>query len=272
MEIKWSFPKLTYGYNPPAVYRMDFNNGYFYIGSSKKVKTRFLGWRTKFKTNRHSSKLFEYYTQSATEVTVSILEYASLDNFKDRETYYIGLFFNDPLCINRSPSGFTNTGLKPLPPHLVKPKKEKIPKPPKPKKARVYKPPPADHVWAFSKGVVQFDLKGNYIQSHKSMSDAAKSVGVIWTSVKKHINAKSHRVGLKGFIFKLCGDNSPVVLTEKKVYERKERSCKAVKNTITGEIFPNLTTVAKKEGIKNTTYFWKQLNGQKPNPYPYQYV
>ena len=274
MEVKWSFPKLKYGYNPPAIYRMDFDTGYFYIGSSKKVKTRFLGWRTLFKNDSFQSKMFADAVKSVKEVTVTIIEQPSVDKLKDRETYHIGLYFDNPLLVNRSPSGFTNAGLKPLPAHLVKPKKVKERKPPKPKRPRKFKPPIPDHVYAYSKGVIQFDLNGNYIQSHKSMTDAAKSIGVKLRRIRTNVNVKKHNEGVNGFIFKVCGDNSPIELftkKEKKSIQTPSR-WRAVKNILTGEVFPNSAIVAKMENMKSVTYFWKQLNGEKPNPYPYRYV
>lgn len=274
MEVEWNYPKFKYKENPPAIYRMDFDTGHFYIGSSKQIKTRINGWRTVFKNNRFSSKILADALKNVTVVNLTIIEHPSLEILHERETYYLNLYFNDHMCVNRSPSGFDNTGLKPLPAHLVKPKKIKVPKPPKPKKPRKFKPPPADYVWAFSKGVVQFNIDGSYVQSHKSIADAARAVCVKAKILQDHLNVKRHKTGLKGFIFKLCGDNSPIELLVRKPYQPKGTNShwRPVINTVTGEVFPNSAIVAKMENMKSATYFWKQLNGHKPNPTQYRYV
>lgn len=49
-------------------------------------------------------------------------------------------------------------------------------------------------------------------------------------------------------------------------------NCKPVKNIITGEIFPNAQTVVQMENISSLGYFWRQLRGERPNPYPYRYA
>jgi len=273
MELKWTFPTLQYRLNPAAVYKLEFNNGYYYIGSSMHVKNRLKSWKTNLNRNFFQSKLIEHSVKGATAVVATILEICTVSNskeLKERETEYLLTCFKDPLFLNMSPSGLNNTGLsfKVLPEQLIKPKKEKKKPPPKPKKGKFN--PAEDYVWAYSKGIIQFDLNGNYVKSYKSMMDAAKANGVKLKSIREAVKSKRYKTGVNGFAFKVCGDNSPIVLLKKR--ERKERVYRAIKNTITGEVFPNLTIVAQKEGIKNTAYFWKQLNGQKPNPHPYCYV
>ena len=120
MALQWILPKLRYGYNPPAVYRFDFDNGCFYIGSSKKVKTRFTLWKTIFKHGKWSSKAMADRIQGATTVTVTILEIPELSQLKDRETHYLNLYFKDEKNINQSPNGHNNSGRKKLPEHSNK--------------------------------------------------------------------------------------------------------------------------------------------------------
>lgn len=246
MQIKWNYPTLKYGINPPAVYRMDFDTGHFYIGSSKNVKTRIASWRTMFRTNKFSSVFFADSVKNVTKCTITFLEHPPLDKLLERETFYISLHFNTQLCINRSPTGFDNTGLRPLPRHLV------------PRKKRVNK-----QVYAFSKGVVQFDLNGKYIQSHKSIQDAADAVGVKRKFVYENMQVKRHRHGVKGFVFKVCGDNSPIERLTKKEKPINENIGKtryrAIVNTETGDIF-NIKEVANKFGL-TVKHTYKVLGG-----------
>lgn len=204
--MKWIMPKLFYGDNPVCVYRIDFNNGFFYIGGTKAIKTRINTWRTVCRVKK-MTKVMAHNVSGASKATVTIIERTSLAHLKDRETYHIREHFANKMNLNQSPSGYDNTGLKPIPAHLKRKKKKK----------KV-----AEKVWAFSKGVVQFDLQGNYVQSHKSMADAASSIGVDSSSIRKHIQKKRSN-GVKGYIFRVCGDNRPILL-----YKRKEKQASFV--------------------------------------------
>lgn len=235
MEITWNIPKLKYGINPPAIYRLDFDTGHFYIGSSKAVKTRINSWRTMVKYDRCSSKIFLDSIKLAKSAKVSIIEQPAINQLLEREEYYLSINSDNQFLLNRSLSAYGNTALKPLPPHLVKPKKKYVSK--KPKKGKFI--PSEDHVWAFSKGVIQFDLSGNYIQSHKTIQDAANAVGVKRKFIYENMQVKRHRYGVKGFVFKVCGDNSPIELLVKKDVVVNENSgkvkSKVVIDTITGD-------------------------------------
>jgi hypothetical protein len=275
MELKWTYPKFKYGFNPPAIYRIDFDNGFYYIGSSMIVKTRWNTWRTNLKRDVFQSKLIADSVKGATAVTFSILEFSpDIDDekkLKERETYYLRSHFDDPLFLNMSPNAFDSTGLKPIPEHLKRPQK------PKPKRKNIkggkFKPP-TDYAYAFSKGVVQFDIQGNYIQSHKSISDAAKSVGVIDSTIQGHLKSKRKR-GVRGYVFKLCGDNTPIVIQKSNPYIphplATPNGCKPVVDTNTGIFYDSA-----KEAVKQTNFklkqFYKMLSGTIPNTSQYRYA
>ena len=276
MEIEFIFPTLQYRLNPPAIYRLDFNNGYYYIGSSMKVKNRIKSWRTNLKCDRFQSRLMEHSIKGATSVVASILEICSVPNskaLKERETEYLLTCFNDPLFLNMTPSGLNNEGMtfKVLPEQLIKPPKEKRPY------IRGGKPKPRvrKEVYAFAKGIVQFDLNGNYIQSHKSISDAARAIGVEMKTVQKHLKVKRHRIGLSGFIFKFCGDNSPIELLVKKEAVVNENSgkvkSKVVIDTKTGEEI-TVEIAAQRLGLTKK-YFYKIISESdgKVNNTQYRY-
>jgi len=272
MEVKWSFPKFKHGLNPPAIYRMDFDTGHYYIGSSKKVKTRMNNWRTIFKYDRFSSKLLADTLKSVKEVKFIIIEHPALGELLERENYHLNLHFDNPLLVNRSSSAYGNIGLKPLPSHLVK-YKQRPKKPPKPPKGKFK--PSSDHVYAFSKGVVQFDLQGNYIQSHKSISDAAKAIGVKMKYIQENLNVKRHKKGVKGFVFKFCGDNSPVELLIRGTPIISENAgkvkSKVVVDVNTGEKI-TVEIAAQRLGVTKK-YFYKIISESdgKVNNTPFRY-
>lgn len=274
MKIKWTYPILKYGFNPPAVYRIDFDNGFYYIGSSMIVKTRWNTWRTNLKRDKFQSKLIENSIKTATAATVSILEFCKvLDEkaLKERETEYLLSYFNDPLFLNMSPNGVTNEGLtfKVLPEQLIKPKKEK----------RSYirggkpKPKPADYVYAFSKGVVQFDIYGNYIMSHKDMNIAADHIGVHDSVIRGHIKTKRGYGVLGKYIFRMVGDNEPWELITKKEKPKPllELSGKPVIDLNTGVFYYSAREVAEASGIKEKQLY-KMLGGDIPNKTQYRYA
>jgi len=270
MDIKWTFPKLKMGFNPPAVYRIDFDNGFFYVGGSKHVKTRMSSWRTVIKSDRFYSKAIGYSIKGATSAIFYIIEITTLESLRDRETFHIREHFANEFCLNQSSDGHLTQGLKPIPDHLKRPKKEK-----KPPKARVLKGrfrPPANHVWAFSKGVVQFDMDGNYIRSHKSISDAAKSIGVHPRTINKHLKSKTVR-GISDFIFKLCGDNSSRIVIKKTIKQKPiiEISGRLVIDLNTGVFYYSAQEAAAQTNWK-LKYFYKMLSGEKPNKTQFRYA
>lgn len=202
---------MKYGFNPAAVYRFDFDNGFFYIGSSEKLKSRLNTWRTNIKRNIFQNKLIKDKLAGATSVVVSILEMPSAEILKLRETFYLRQEVESEFSLNRCTNGNDHTDIKPLPEYLRRPRKERKTRKPKGK----FRPAP-EYVWAFSKGVVQFTLKGEYVKSHKSISEAAKEVGVHERTINKHLKKSgilSRLRGINGFVFRHCGDNAPFFTT-----------------------------------------------------------
>jgi hypothetical protein len=264
MEIKWTFPKFNHGYNPPAVYRIDFDNGFFYIGSSEKIKVRIGSWRTLMRRERFPSKMFAENIKGATSGIMQILEITTLDALRDRETFHIRSNFEDLLLLNQSANGYNIGGkqLKPIPKHLQRKKKRK----------KVTK-----DVWAFSKGVVQFDLHGNYIKSHRSIADAARSVGVNDSTVQGQLKSDRQK-GINGYIFRLCGDNRPIVLCTRTVIEKivpmielSSSRSKPVIDLNTGVFYYSAKEAAAQTRYK-PKYFYKMISGEIPNKTQYRYA
>lgn len=262
MTIKWTFPKLQHGFNPPAVYRIDFDNNFFYVGSTKKLKTRMASWRTIMRREKFPSKAFREYIKGATSGVMKILEITTIESLQERETFHIRENFYDPFFLNQSANGYTvgRRELKPIPKYLQRKKKGK-------KKTN-------KKIWAYSKGVIQFDLQGNYIMSHACISDAAKHIGVDSTTISGHIKTKWLRGVLGKHVFRVVGDNSPWVLKAKQEYEKPpipDLPGKPVIDLNTGVFYYSAREVSEVTGIKEKQLY-KMLGGDIPNKTSYRYA
>ena len=260
MEIKWTFPKLKHAFNPPAVYRIDFDNGFFYIGSTKKLKVRICSWKTIMKLNRFPSRAFGEYIQGATSGIMKILELTTIESLRERETFHIRDNFFDPLLLNQSANGYIagSKELKPIPKHLKRKKPRK----------KICK-----KVWAYSKGVIQFDVFGNYIMSHINITKAAQHVGVHDSVIRGHVKAKIVRGVLGKHVFRIVGDNEPWHHSVKIVKPKPllDLPGKLVIDLNTGVFYYSAREASIASGIKEKQ-FYKMLSGEVPNNTFYMYV
>lgn len=276
MELKWIFPKLKYGFNPPAIYRFDFDNGNFYIGSSMSVKKRWTIWKTNLKRNVFQSKLMADSIKNATEVKVSIIEIFDNDidekTLKEKETVYLRLNFDNKLFLNMSPNAFTNEGLKPIPDYLKRPKRE-LPKKKYYKLKGKFKPD-RKYVWSYSKPIIQLSIDGKFIRSHKSIADAARSICVNESTIQGHIRCR--RVyGIGGFIFREIGGIEDFEIIKKKIKEKPtiilRGGTKPVIDLNTGVFYYSAREVSNLMGIKEKKLY-KMLNGERTNTTSYRYA
>lgn len=97
-----------------GIYRIIFNTGYYYIGSTKNFRTRFIIYRTEFrkKVYGHSKKMNEAI-QKSTNAIFEILEVIEESNsLKIREGFYLKKNNGNPFLINRAINPFSNKGVK----------------------------------------------------------------------------------------------------------------------------------------------------------------
>jgi hypothetical protein len=192
MALNFFYYKFEYGWNPPAVYMMEFDTGHFYIGSSKRVKTRFVLWRTQLKKNNFNSRVIRDILPMVKNVYFKLLELPKIEDLRILETAHIKKHFDDPLILNRYSNGFNKPGIKPLPTHLKKPRKAYIPK-----GRTAYS---EDHVFKGSIPVLKFDKQGNFIEKYKSVADAARKNET--TRAKIHEVVKENYSQHRGFVYK----------------------------------------------------------------------
>jgi len=154
-----------------GVYRVRFNTGHFYIGSSTNLRLRFSQWKTRLKKGvRKNIDMLAVYSE-CNSITFEVIEVVD-DNsaLLSREDFYIKLFWGIDKLLNRSPSAFTNLGLIQS--------NDRI-------KYKLLQP------------MAKVDSNANIIERYKSLSECAKANGVS----EKTIRRSYKKLGLT------CGGN-----------------------------------------------------------------
>jgi len=96
-----------------GVYKMVFDDGSYYIGSSINLKQRFWGWKFKLSAGIDKNYKVTAAFKLTTKVVFEIIEITSDPVFRRmREDGYIKVNFGKPLCLNISPDAFTNKGVR----------------------------------------------------------------------------------------------------------------------------------------------------------------
>ncbi len=169
-------PDLKFNKNNPAmagVYKMVFDETYFYIGSSRNVVHRFWSWRCRLKTGVKKNFLVTQQFDKCKVVRFEVLEVLPKDvDTKIREDFYIKENWGNELLLNRCDNAYVNNSKR---------TKEQI------------------ENNKYRQKVAKFDRGGNLIQIYESIADAGKSVGI-----SRHLNRCFLKQGLtvKGYIFK----------------------------------------------------------------------
>ena len=191
MPIQYEYPKMKHGYNPCAVYKMTFDTGHFYYGSSKQVKSRFLSWKTIIKNGKVSSKIINDVLPSVSNIKFEVVEITTEKDRLQRETYYLKLNASHQLNLNRKVNADPNSKeYKPLPAHLVKKNKKYI------KKYKKTPPPPA------RKPVFEFRTNGEYVGKHPSMISAGLFKGVCPDTISTYLRPENRDKSILGSVFR----------------------------------------------------------------------
>jgi len=193
MEFEYSYPKLKYGLNPPAIYKISFDTGHFYIGSSSRVKTRFVIWRTNFKRDDFSSRAMAAVLPTVRKISFEIIEY--LEKGTDtlaRETYYLKQNEGNQFSLNMRLNAIDNSE----PNKLLCPKKKVYQK-----KGRFVRPEGyITTISKMAKPINQYTLQGVLISTHPSKNEAARKSNINGRDLDAVL--KGRRKTAKGFIFK----------------------------------------------------------------------
>lgn len=243
--IQFIKPKLKHRYNPSGVYKISFNNGYFYIGSSKKLKSRFNSWETPLSKGKTSNRYIKSMLQGITIVNFEIIEIC--DNYIERELYHIQTFLNDDYCLNMSNGTGKLKRLSYLEP--IKIIKHKNPVTPR-------------------KKVFQYSLDGQLIRIHDSICATRRMYKLTEKELRQHLK-KRRPIGCKGYIFRLTEWQKP---------PKKEKNI--FLPLITGKPIIDLNTgvfyYSAKELSAYTTVkrkqLYKMLSGERRNTTQYRYA
>lgn len=183
---------MKYGYNPSAVYKMTFDTGHFYYGSSKSVKSRIQSWRIVIRNGKVKSKLINDILPSVNKILFEIVEIVDESVRLDRETYYLKLNSCNKLSLNRKINADPKSKeYRPLPSHLVKEKKTGYVK-----KYKSTPPPPAQ------KPVFEFRVDGDYVGKHQSIKIAAYFKGVSSITISRYLLPKNKYKSILGSVFR----------------------------------------------------------------------
>ena len=203
--------------NPSGVYKITFDDLYFYIGGSTKLKSRVGHWKHRLKLGTPKNKNIKRLLPSCKLAKMEIIKLVHRDLVKTEEDAAIKVHFNSPYCLNRCPSAFDNTGLKFSPGEIIQYPRCSI-------KRKLYtdEDRKRSREMSIERGVGQpvakFDLKNNYIETFACVSMAAESVGVPSRDIGKMFNGK--RKSIKGFVFKKV-DDSGNIIENKKIPRKK---------------------------------------------------
>lgn len=107
------YPELKRGEIVCAVYKMSFDDGSYYIGSSAHLKQRMWGWKFKLESGVDKNYKVTAAFKETTKIVFEILEIVDDPALrKFREDGYIKINFGKPLCLNSASNAYTNHGVK----------------------------------------------------------------------------------------------------------------------------------------------------------------
>lgn len=97
-----------------GVYKLTFEDGKFYLGSTKNFKTRFLIYRNQFRKDvyQDSKRVNEAIKNNSFAVFEIIKPIKTIKWLKYAEDRVLKKYIGDPLLINRSTNAFSNKGIK----------------------------------------------------------------------------------------------------------------------------------------------------------------
>ena len=157
-----------------GVYKITFNNNWFYIGSSANLKHRFESWVCRFnKPSSLKNKNIKHIFPSLFKVEFEIIEQCvnDIDFTRGRETFYINENWENELLLNLCKDGFSHNGIRQ--PHLL---------PQKPKRDKGVSPPP--------KKVCVFDLDGNLIKTCESYGKCSREFNIKNGDISRILSGK----------------------------------------------------------------------------------
>ena len=181
-------------------------NGKRYIGSSNCIRKRLWKHRSLLRHNKHENPYLQnaWNKYGEDNFTYSVLEECEIQVLLEREQYYIDTLtpeYNIDIST-------THEKLNP----------ETIEKIKQTRKAKLT----TGEINLSWKSIHQYDLKGNYIKSFKSIKDAASEVGINVCTIDRFLNGKFKQGG--GYLWSLEKvESMPPYVKKKRVSKSKKR-------------------------------------------------
>lgn len=177
--------------NIMCVYKITFNDGRFYIGSTRKLRVRLNSWRRDVKVGWVNKKI-RFLVKDFSRVKVDVLEKIyDIQSLKIRETVYLQSNIGNPLLLNRQydaiSGGFKKTKLESEKHNQViesnrsRPSKSKGIKHSKEWVAKMTKSVAKTN----GRGVDQLTMDGKKIASFKTAVEASNITGVYYKGITK---------------------------------------------------------------------------------------
>lgn len=200
--MKFDFQKTVFGTRVACVYKIQFDTGHFYIGCSSNFRARMLSWRCFFGGRIKGFPAIVNQMSISQSAEGYILEVVPDDvDPKFIESKHLALCAGNELCLNscfNSKKEPAKTKRKPYTRSApISFSKEVIAK----RKATMRESILSGD-WNSQKRVpiIRYDLNGNFIEKHPSVTHAASIIGSDRTNICKVLSGK--RKSNKGFFFK----------------------------------------------------------------------
>ena len=192
--INFIFPKTVKGDIKSGVYKILFDNSYFYFGSTDDFARRFANWKYAMTKGNKCNVIMSEICK-----TVSVVEFVIIEKivdkavFIEREDWWIRQNINNQLSLNRAYTAY-HTGCK-----LTKEQYDKF-----------------INSISFRKKVAKLSMDGIVLEVYDSIKDAVIATGIKNISWIMSVNGRTSG----GYLFKLV-DNDGNIVTAPEKWVRK---------------------------------------------------
>jgi len=161
MKLKTILPYSQWKYKLSGVYKITFEDGSFYIGSSKHLRSRAFAWEAIFRKKKGvagvniGTAIIEKIREDISAI-LEIIELCNSNDIRDREAFYLEKDKDNPKMLSDNERGG----------------------------------------WV---SILQYKKDGLFIKKHYSISAAARYIGSTMSSIQRVLNGEKH--SCKGMVF-----------------------------------------------------------------------
>lgn len=111
--MQFMVPTFERKTRPSGVYRINFRDNYFYIGSSFDLRKRFISWKTNLKRGVNKNKKMRAIAAQSGVISFEVIEFIDKhDDVRVRESFHINQHWDNPFLLNYCPTGDSNKGIR----------------------------------------------------------------------------------------------------------------------------------------------------------------